>query len=415
MNRLNTDDIPDAAADRLAAAALGMWRTHGRAEMSARQVSQTANAQASQINYYFGSFEQLLCSSQGMAIHATRAWCARILADFEGLALSDGGGDGEARALAAGQVIASVIDAWRRDQTDLVFAWAECQMLAARHPDYAQAAAQWREVWRAFWSKLCEQLGLGDHADLTLAFFTGEAFLHRIVWRAPFDRACLGETCTAWARLLLSGDCGPGPLRDFARTETQRFTAPLLIAGSAPARLSEAAADLVGQAGPAAVTHRAVAQAADLNLGAATYHFPTRAALMTAAWQRIYLRLLRPHQATETGPLDRATYIESLISYGGGEAQRPDVNAMEALLSQAARDIALCDMGAMIRYSRGQSSHLRLARLPRAQGALTPQAAALFSIVAQGLGRDLSCMPIEERPALARGLFTRLLDAAGVD
>lgn len=410
MNQLDADNIFDPAADRLVSAATSMWRTHGRAEMSARQVSQIANAQASQINYYFGGLERLLCSSQAVAIAATQAWCEQVLAEFATLAKPDG----DAWPQVAGQVMASVIEAWRHDQTDQAFAWTECQMLAPRHPDYAQAAAQWREVWRAFWSTLCDRLGLGAYADLTLAFFTGEAFLHRIVWRASFDRACLVETCVAWARLLAHGDCGPGPLRDFARAETRRFTAPLLISGSAAARLSEAAADLVGQAGPAAVTHRAVAQAAGLNLGAATYHFPTRAALMTAAWQQIYLRLLKPHQGTESGPLDRETFIEGLVSYGGGEAQRPDVLAMEALLSQAARDPALRDMGAMIRYSRGQSSHLRLARLPRARGPLNPQAAALFSIVAQGLGRDVSSTPLEGRADLARGLFGQLLDVAGV-
>ena len=409
MNQPDADNISDVAADRLVTAATGMWRTHGRAEMSARQVSQAASAQASQINYYFGGLERLLCSSQGVAISAARVWCAGILDEFRGLGLSSGD------AAPAGQVIASVIDAWCHDQADLAFAWTECQMLAPRHPDYAQAAAQWREVWSAFWSQACEQLGLAPHTELTLAFFTGEAFLHRIVWRAPFDRACLSETCAAWTNLLARGDCGPAPLRDFARTETRRFAAPVLVAGSAPARLAEAAADLIGQAGPAAVTHRAVAQAAGLNLGAATYHFPTRMALMTAAWDHIYLRLLRPHQATETGPLDRETYIESLVTYGGGEAQRPDVLAMEALLSQAARDKGLRNMGAMIRYSRGQSSHLRLARLPRARGALNPQASALFSTVAQGLGRDLSAVPLEQRPALARQTFTQLLDVAGVD
>lgn len=409
MIRTSTAVLADAAADRLVSAATAMWRTHGRAEMSARQVSQAANAQASQINYYFGGLERLLCSSQSRAITAARAWCALTLADFEGLDLPRGD------AAAAGQVIASVIEAWCRDETDLAFAWTECQMLAPRHPDYAQAATQWREVWVAFWNELCDRLGLGPHTDLTLAFFTGEAFLNRIVWRAPFDRACLAETCTAWTSLLVHGDCGPGPLRDFARTETRRFAAPLLIAGSAAARLSEAAADIIGCAGPAAVTHRAVAQAAGLNLGAATYHFPTRTSLMTAAWEHIYLRLLRPHQATESGPLDRETYIESLISFGGGEAQRPDMLAMEALLSQAARDDALRNMGAMIRYNRGQSSYLRLARLPRARGPLTPQASALFSTVAQGLGRDLSIVPLEQRPALARETFTRLLDVASVD
>lgn len=409
MNRPHADDTQDVAAGRLMAAAVAMWRTHGRAEMSARQVSHAANAQASQINYYYGSLEQLLCSSQGWAIAAARAWCDQTLADFDGLTLPEGEAD------AAGQVIAAVIEGWCGDQADLAFAWTECQMLASRHPDYADAARQWREVWRAFWARLCDRLGLGVYADLTRTFFTGEAFLNRIVWRAPLDRACLSETCAAWVRLLAHGDCGPGALRDFAREETRRFAAPLLVAGSAPARLSEAAANLVGQAGPAAVTHRAVAQAAGLNLGAATYHFPTRTALMTAAWEHIYLRLLRPHQATEVGPLDRETYIESLVTYGGGEAQRPDVLAMEALLSQAARDPALRDMGAMIRYSRGQSSHVRLTRLPRARGPLTPQASALFSTVAQGLGRDLATEPLESRLAQARRIFTRLLDVAGVE
>lgn len=390
-------------------AAVGMWRTHGRAEMSARQVSQTASAQASQINYYYGGLEQLLCSSQGQAVTAARTWCDATLADFTGLAMP--AGDAET----VGRVIAGVIESWCRDRSDLAFAWTECQMLAPRHADYADGARQWRSVWRAFWTRMCERLGVGEHADLTLAFFTGEAFLHRIVWRAPFDRACLVETSVSWARLLMHGDCGPAPLRDFAREETRRFAAPLLVAGSAPARLSEAAAQLVGEAGAAAVTHRAVAQAAGLNLGAATYHFPTRTALMTAAWEHIYLRLLRPHQATETGPIDRHTYIESLVSYGGGEAQRPDVLAMEALLSQSARDEALRDMGAMIRYTRGQSSHLRLTRLPRARGPLTHQASSLFSTVAQGMGRDLATEPLDLRPDLARQMFSRLLDVAGVD
>jgi len=377
--------------------------------MSARLVSHAANAQASQINYYFGGFERLLFSSQSVAISAASAWCAQMLTGLQGLELSTG------NAESAGQIIASLIDAWCHDQPDLAFAWTECQMLAPRHPDYAQAAAQWRDVWRAFWEQACERLGLGAHAELTLAFFTGEAFLHRIAWRAPFDRACLSETCATWTNLLMRGHCGPGPLRDFAREETRRFAAPLQIAGSAAARLSEAAANLVGQAGPSAVTHRAVAQTAGLNLGAATYHFPTRAALMSAAWEHIYLRLTSPHRATETGPIDRHTYIESLVTHGGGEAQRPDILAMDALLSQAARVPALGNMGAMIRYSRGQGSHLRLARLPCSRGALTLQTAALFSTVAQGLGRDLATKPVEQRPDHARRVFARLLDVAGVN
>ncbi|ESQ78272.1 TetR/AcrR family transcriptional regulator, partial [Asticcacaulis sp. YBE204] len=174
-------------------------------------------------------------------------------------------------------------------------------------------------------------------------------------------------------------------------------------------------AHIVGHDGAAAVTHRAVAQAAGLNLGAVTYHFATGGALMAAAWAHIYLRLTRPHQATETGPLSREIYVDGLTQYAAQDAQKPDVLAMEALLSQAARDHSFRDMGAMIRYNRGQSTYLRLSRLPRESGPLTPQAAGLVSTLLQGMGRDLAVLDPAMRGVQSRRLMTQVLDALKVD
>ncbi|UDF05660.1 TetR family transcriptional regulator [Asticcacaulis sp. AND118] len=397
-----------SAADRLLGAVAGMWRSHGRAQMSARQVSQSAGAQASQINYYFGGFEQLLCSAQGRAIAHAAAWCERTLSEMGRIDATANGGE------AFGHLLAAIIDDWCRSQADLAFAWGECQILAARQPDFADANAQWQALWKRFWDEACALTGMGPQADLVRVFFTGEAFLHRIVWRGSFDRACLSESGLSWARLLMTGDPGEGPLRDYARVETARFAAPVLVAGSVHERIAEAAADIVGREGAAAVTHRAVAQTAGLNLGAVTYHFPSAGDLMAAAWAYIYLRLTRPHLTADDAPVTRQSYIEGLTAYSAADARQPDALAMEALLSQAARDESLRDRGAMIRYSRGQTTLHRLSRLPREQGPLGPQAAGLVSTFAQGLGRDLSVLSPAQRPAEARRLITQLLDALQV-
>jgi AcrR family transcriptional regulator len=396
------------AADRLLLAAGGMWRTHGRDQMSARQVAQAAGAQASQINYYFGGFEQMLCSAQAQAIAEAALWCDQTLSR---LGRFDAGYLGPE---AFGHILSALIDDWCRNQADLAFAWTECQMLAARNAEFADANRQWHAVWTRFWAGVCDQTGMAAYGDLMRIFFNGEVFLHRIRWRDAFDRACLSESCVAWARALLAGDPGPGPLRDYARLETSRFASPVLVAGSVHERIAEAAAELIGHEGVASVTHRAVAQAAGLNLGAVTYHFATGGALMAAAWAYIYLRLTRPHTATETDLITRDEYVGGLSQYTSSEMQKSDVLAMEALLSQAARDETLRDMGAMIRYNRGQTTYRSLSRLPRERGPLTAQAAGLVSTFLQGMGRDIAPLDLTERASVTERLISQLLDALGV-
>ncbi|MFT3996397.1 MAG: TetR family transcriptional regulator [Asticcacaulis sp.] len=353
--------------------------------MSARQVSQIADAQASQINYYFGSFEQMLCSAQGQALELAEQWCQARLEALSGLDESVGMTD------AFGYVLAALIDDWCRNEADLAFAWTECQLLAGYDETYIEATQQWQALWTRFFDELCTRAGLADVSGLMRQFFTGEAFLHRIAWRIPLDRAVLSETCTGWVRLLLEGEASPAPLRAVVQGDTRRHAPLPLLAGSVQAQIAEAAADLVEREGAAAVTHRAVAQAAGLTLGAATYHFPSSGALLGAAWAAIYARLTRPgsNSFAPTGPVLREEYMSRIAQFFDNVRQQHDLRGMEELLSQAARDPALTGMGAMIRYSRGQSTYLTLSRLPRDGAPLDAQAAALISTWLQGVSRDL--------------------------
>lgn len=398
-----------SAAERLLQAVGGMWRSHGRAQMSARLVGQRAGVQASQINYYFGGFEQMLCSAQAQAIEAASQWCEARLMDLTPMDLSVAQGESFAH------ILAGLIEAWCTEAADLAFAWTECLLLAGRDPGYADAARQWQALWTRFFDALCARAGLSAHSALMRHFFYGEAFMHRLIWRPALDRAVLAESCVSWLRLLLSGEAGTTPLRACVQTEVCRYAPAVLVVGSVQAQIAEAAADLVEREGAAAVTHRAAAAAAGLTLGATTYHFSSSDALLGAAWAAIYARLTRP-DANDTAPpsaeetVSRADFMAVMTHFFDNPQPQNHMRGMEELVSQAARDPNLSGVGAMIRYTRGQTTYLTLRRLPREGAAADRQTAALVSTWLQGLGRDLRGMTSAERAQAVHQHLSMMLD-----
>ncbi|MDC7677190.1 TetR family transcriptional regulator [Asticcacaulis machinosus] len=380
-----TDTPP---ADRLLEAVQAAWPPLGRANMTARQISQTAEVQTSQINYYFGNFEQLLASAQAQSMIAAQIWCDRQLSQTDGLpAIAPEG---------FGAMMAALIDDWTVTQRPHAFAWRECQMMAARDDTFAPLARQWRDIWKAFWDDMCARMGFGAYADITRQFFDGESFLHRITWRRALDRACLTETCQGWARLLTTSRAGDGALRHFARLESEKLTTPIIAHGSIAEQIAEAAAMIVGRFGAAAVTHRAVARESGVNLGAVTYHFPTSDTLMHAAWINIYLRLTRNVVRDENEPYTHQQFKDNLIHFVQKPALVEDLLGMEELMSASARADDLNGVGAMIRYSRGRSTYHGLSRMISPLGPLGAQDAALISNWTQGLRRDLMVLPADE-------------------
>ncbi|MFT4077089.1 MAG: TetR family transcriptional regulator [Asticcacaulis sp.] len=353
----------------------------------------------------------MLLSTQSQVIAATRQWCDRQSAAVAGLSGLDPD--------ASGHVIAALIDDLCTNHRPLAFAWAECQMLSARHPAWLPAASEWRLVWTEFWQKVAPALGLADNAEVTRMFFNGETSLHRIRWQAPLDRAALSETCVSWMRLLHTGRTGPMPLRDHARAQAIETPAPALLEGTIERTIADAAADLIGQAGAGAITHRAVARASGANLGSVTHHFPTSNALMSAAFERIYARVTQEGamDIQEVSHMSGQAFVESMVYYSLA-SDRSGMLAIDELTAAAGRDAGLAAFGGILRYTRGKSSLRLLSRLtsdPASdQGPLGQGEAALFSAWIQGMGRDTLSVGPNERPRAVEPCVRRMLDIIGV-
>ncbi|MFN3229606.1 MAG: TetR family transcriptional regulator [Asticcacaulis sp.] len=400
----------DRVADRLVDATTTAWTLQGRSALSARKLSSAAGAQASQINYYFGNFEQLLCAAQERALTEAQPILDDLLTGLPQLTAPS--------PATLGAVLAAVIQHWC-NQSVLSAMWIEAQMAEGRSEALGAVAARWQALWTAFWARAADRLGAPEAADLLRPFFYGEALLHRIRAEPILDQAALTESCINFASLLQTGRSGPAPLRDQLRDATRVQTIGF-TPGSVPDQIARAAARLVGEAGAAAVTHRAVAAAAGLNLGAVTYHMGSSEDLLQAAWARIYLDLAGPHLPDVTPTVQqrasadaRTRFVEGLVRFSLDPNQTPGMLAMEDLLSAAARDPALARLGAHIRYTRGQTTIHSLSRLGTPERPLTSADAALVSIWTQGLQRDVRGLSPDPRAEAVRKAAEALLERLG--
>ncbi|MGH2915383.1 MAG: TetR/AcrR family transcriptional regulator [Solirubrobacteraceae bacterium] len=111
--------------------------------------------------------------------------------------------------------------------------------------------------------------------------------------------------------------------------------------------LIEAVLRIVGEVGPDAVTHRRVAEVAELPLASTTYWFKSKDELLTAALElaaeRDTARLLAYAAASGRGESDPLDAVVGAITEcdEGGQANRASLIATFALLLEAARRPAL--------------------------------------------------------------------------
>jgi AcrR family transcriptional regulator len=137
---------------------------------------------------------------------------------------------------------------------------------------------------------------------------------------------------------------GKGGSLSHQSASTQRGTRPVQARSQRTrTRILEAALELLAEEGPGAVTHRAVSQRADVSLGATTYYFGSRAALLEEVF-KMHLRAVRK-RAQETfdafGPSESigkalAHYVERDLR----EGRTGSIAAFELALVRA-RDTGL--------------------------------------------------------------------------
>ncbi|WP_372859167.1 TetR/AcrR family transcriptional regulator [Sphingobium lactosutens] len=314
--------------------------------MSARQISVAASAPVSSIYHHFGSLERLFETAQEEAQVRARLWGDDRIAQLDGL---------PADPAAFVAFFAATVDDWVMGQRQIAFAWREGQLLRTDSRASAQVRAGWCGLWADFWRRASARFGLARHARLIERFFDNEAFLHMIDWRRTVDRAGLGEYARGLGAWLTGQPVPPAPWRDFARREALSTAPDVPEHDGTTARIAEAAATLIEEAGPSAVTHRAVADRADLTLGVVSHKRRTKAELLQAGFEAVYVGALgRLHARTASiAPADPAAMLDGIADFIAGSLGGRGIDALHLAV---ARDPALRPFGLQLRYLRGATS-----------------------------------------------------------
>lgn len=386
----------DDARSRLLAAALDLLGSGGAEAVSARELGELAGVSASAVNYHFGGREGLLAAALDAATAAAARWRRESL--------------GAAPAPIATEALPAWIAALIQDLCDEravpTMALRELRQLAGRWPAPAPAAARDQADADRFWAEVAARSGLPDRAGPRLSDFAmGALSIHGRCadWRRELP--WLHESC---ARIVarLAGRRGDLPGWDGWRAAAAaniQVAAVAAPASPAAERMLRAAADIVGRAGAAGLTHRAVAAQAATALANVTHHFPTRAALLRRTFQHVYDRVRSSGGAAlDTTPLSivalSAEMAETLVGEAG--ELNPGVLALHELMLAATRDRQLRSEVDELRANRGEGSALAIARLAGDGGPPDRMDAYMVSTMMLGLILAAGAAPRTTRRAV---------------
>lgn len=380
-------------ADRLRESVLDILETGGRVALSVRAIARHAGVPASAVYYYHSDLEQLLSSAQGHAIATMSAWCDGFLAELPARHLP---------LAALPSIMASMINDACKMRRREMFAWREAQLAAERDAAFHSGLRAWEALWVQVWSRILARFGYADHALVTALFFDGESLLHLVQGGTPQDRACLEEICAGWGRWLGGALTPDGSWQKVMRQIVREGEgAPPFLQGI-PAKIVAAAADLVTQGGAAALTHRAVASAAGLSVGAVAYNFRTSESLFEAAFIELYRRLSLSLPSSRRPASNEA----AVDSYSSG---------FNELAVAAARNKSFERFGPWLRYTRGRTGRRYLEAMLGADASVSDLDAAIFSSWGAGVTRWCIGRSVAERDALrtdATGALEALFKAS---
>ncbi|MFC6620211.1 helix-turn-helix domain-containing protein [Novosphingobium panipatense] len=350
--------------DRLIAAVRTQWASVGAAAMSARQISALTAVPVSSIYHHFGSMEHLFAAAQGECLSRAGRWCKAQMDQVAGL---------QASPAAFAGFFAQVVDSWCEEARELAFAWRECQLVANQSALFRQTAQKWEQLWEGFWTDATERFGLPAKSMVVQRVFDNESFLHMIRWRRLIDRPALEETARALTAWLTGTAMPPAPWREFAREEALASMPVLPERDETAARIVGAAADIIDKQGLARLTHRAVAERAGLTLGTVSHKFRTKLALYEGAFEGLYRVNVQRMPSRTSGHGGAANDMVDMIRRGG------TTRGTDELFVATARDAALSQFGAQLRYMRGRTSRGTLQDMVGHSRRVGIMEAALFS------------------------------------
>lgn len=377
-------------ADELTRAALTLARRDGMGALTARAVAQAAGMRPSAVNYHLGGWDGLrraVCLSASAQAQAWRAEQAAHLAAIP------------AETLSPAAVVSSIVCNLAEHAKGAALLLAEFRVIAGRgDKDLCGGPQQDWHATQTFWRDVLERLGEPEHAIRLWGLFAVGAFSLAALDGERVQR--LSWVINAAQRIAdrLAGR-PPAPLVMPVETTSAPIEAAATPDGKR--RIIEAAIRIIGERGIDELTHRRVAAEAGVSLAATTYFFEGRMAIALAAFRELHSRVM-------AGAAEPPRSMSDLLLTAHG-APRPEVGAIHALYTAAARDPALKPFAADLRRLRGKGT---LAWLhDQAMVAADPLDGLIWSLIMAGLYQNGLLLPEADRRAFIDTTSARLLGA----
>ena len=332
------EQIPDSdTANGPLDLALDLIVQSGLKGLSLRNLAQKAGISASLLNYRYGSRDALAGQAFAQACaRSAEAWARR-----ESVFMAE---DITAADLPA-IFNAIVLDTVATGRREAMAAWI-CQTKAVRHGLYKDVAHKWHSDCTEFWRNILERTGLPVELAAGLcALLIGTCRIGLITTPTPAASAWLHDvTLRISDRLLRRPALRPGDSPWRAQIERNLLAdqpAPPAESRSTPDRIIEAAAALISESGPDAMTHRAIAERAGVSLSSMTHHFSSLEEILLNTFRAIYDRL-RQETIEATRPMEHMSIpklLDMLLPRTVTDSKNRDrrVMAMDEIILAAAR------------------------------------------------------------------------------
>ena len=305
--------------------------------LSLRSLAQKAGISPSLLNYRYGSRDAL---AEKTFEHA----CSRN-ADFwrqrRDTLIRERMSPDDLPALA----YAIVMDTTVAGHREAIAAWI-CQTQAARHGLYVETMRRWQADYVGFWQDALEAAGMDPELAPGLsAALTSACRIGLVAGPTPVASAWLYDTIQRITDCLLQRPPvrpGDSPWRQqtehaiLARTPRRdgdsQTTADKIV---------DAAIRIILEAGPDALTHRAIAERAGVSLSSTTHHFASLDEIFLHAFSLIYDHISR--ETIDAAASLRAKSLDGLLDMltprlrDGAEARDQEVMAMDEIMLAAAR------------------------------------------------------------------------------
>ena len=381
--------------EELFAHALDIIELSGLKGLTLRSLAQKAGISPSLLTYRFGKRQKLILRMFEHARSLEEAFWSDCQRSFSPLTLVP--------EHIPSIVIAVIMKATGPGRQPHLARWI-CVNAAARDPGQQTEMEAWAGVGTDFWRQLLGQAGADPSLGPALAaIMTGTLRIGLVGDHEPKAIAWISDlVLRATRRLLgLDGMGGDSPFRQAAEYGLSwEQSVQQSSRTDTPERIIHAAARLVLQHGPDAVTHRDIANDSNISLSSLTHHFGSLEEILLGAFHQIYEHAQRESRAGLADRMTIAQFTSSVLPeiLRNSQARGHEAVAMDEIILATSRneETRPISLGLMATIGRTSTSILQSMQRENEMDRLDGQ---ILRFVLTGLTEQSSRLPDSERDA----------------